>query len=424
MTSAGSLVEDFKDVPSIIPLEQFDVGAFSKEKIREIFRTTRMPTAEAMVDEILLRAIKAGATDLHLEPAEGELRIRMGLEGMMKKLINLPKDVAESFTNVLMTRGNLNAFEKKKPQEGRFSITVAGHVFDVRISTVPVLWGERVALRMFPKNARVYHIEELGFSEENLSKVRSIIHRPTGLFLVSGPSSSGKTTTMYAAVADIQSPDKNILTVENPIECKLAFASQISTAGEKSLTVAEALRAILKQNPHVIMVGEVRDAETGMVAAEAALTGNLVLSTMLSGDAVGTIYRLLNLGVLPYWLASTLIGVAYQQLVRRVCDSCKEEYEPSAAEKATLNGDFKNQKKFCRGKGCEKCNNTGYKGRTSINEVLIVNEQMRDLIDQQASMEKLKEAAKAASFRRIFQDASEKVTAGITTIDEYNRAVG
>jgi len=419
------MIEELKNIPSKVPLEQFDISTFGKEKIRELFRQGKVPTADAMVDEIILRALKEGATDIHFEPTENELRIRMGFEGIMKRMASLPKDIAENLANVLKTKGALNAFEKKKPQEGRFSITAGTLQFDLRISTVPVLNGERVALRILQKGARVAHVEELGFSPVNLEKVRSLLHRPTGLFLVTGPSGSGKSTTVYASVNDIQSPEKNIITVENPIEYKLEFASQVPTGVDKSFTFVDALRAILRQNPNVIMLGEIRDAETGIVAAEAALTGNLVLSTMLSSDAVGTIFRLLNLGIPPYWLATTLIGVVYQQLVRKICDSCKEEYELSEAERHGLFVHMlSGQKKFFRGKGCEKCSNSGYLGRTAIHEVLSINDEMRDLMYQQASILKLKEAARAGGFESIFQDGMRKVADGLTTITEFSRALG
>jgi type IV pilus assembly protein PilB len=418
------MIEELKNIPSKIHLEQFDVVTFSKDKIRELFRGGKMPTADAMVDEILLRAVKEGATDLHFEPLETELRIRIGFEGVMKRLVSLPKEISENLTNVLKTKVSLNAFEKKKPQEGRFSLTIGPLQFDLRISTLPVLYGERVGIRFLQKNARVANIEELGFSAENLERVRSLLHRPTGLFLVTGSSGSGKSTTVNAAVNDIQSAEKNIITVENPIEYKLDFASQVQTSTDKTFTFAEALRAILHQNPHIIMVGEVRDAETGIVAAEAALTGNLVLSTMLSSDAVGTIFRLLNLGVPPYWLATTLIGVVYQQLVRKICPGCKEEFELPAEQQGALLQMLSGQKKYYRGKGCDKCQGAGYLGRTAIHEVLIINDTMRDLMYQQASILKLKEAARAGGFENIFHDAVKKVTSGVTSVSEFTRALG
>lgn len=416
--------EDLKSIPSKVNLEQFDVTTFSKEKIRELFRMGKVPTAELMVDEILLRAVKVGATDLHFEPAEAELRIRMGHEGILKRLVSLPKEISDNLGNVLKTKASLNAFEKKKPQEGRFSMAAGPHQFDIRISIVPVLHGERVALRILQKNARVANIEELGFSPELLEKFRSLLRKPTGLILVTGPASSGKSTTVYAAVNDIQSVEKNIITVEDPIEYKLDFASQVPTSHDKSFTFVDALRSILRQNPNVIMLGEIRDAETGIVAAEAALTGNLVLSSMLSSDAIGTILRLLNLGIPPYWLATTLIGVVYQRLVRRICEACKEEYQPTPEEHLHFMHVVSGQNKFFRGKGCDKCEGTGYFGRTAIHEILLINDQLRDLIYQQGSILKLKEAARGAGFENIFQDAVKKVTSGITTISEFSRALG
>ncbi len=418
------MIEELKTVPSKVPIEQFDIGVFSKDKIRELFRTGKVPTADMMVDEILVRAVKEGATDLHVEPAENELRVRIGFEGVMKRLVTLPKEISDNLANVFKTKAGLNAFEKKKPQEGRFSLTVGQMQFDMRISTLPVMHGERVGIRILQKNARVANIEELGFSPENLQKVRALLHHPTGLFLVTGSASSGKSTTVYAAVNDIHSDEKNIITVENPVEYKLDFASQVSASNDKSFGFADALRAILRQNPHVIMVGEVRDAETGIVAAEAALTGNLVLSTMLSNDAVGTIFRLLNLGVPPYWLATTLIGVVHQQLVRKICPACKEEYELSQRELSGLPASLSGHTKFFRGKGCEKCQNSGYIGRTAIHEVLIINEEMRDLMYQQASILRLKAAAQSTGFEPIAQDGIRKVRAGLTTVDEYRRAIG
>ncbi|MBI1807030.1 MAG: type II/IV secretion system protein [Ignavibacteria bacterium] len=418
------MIKEFKDIPSKVPLEQLDMSSFAKDKIRELFRTGRVPTAEAMVDEIILRAVKEGATDLHFEPGESELRIRLGFEGIMKKLVTLPKDISENLANILKTKGSLNAFEKKKAQEGRFSVMIGVHEFDIRMSTLPTMHGERVALRILQKNARVSNIEELGFSKENLDKVRKLLRRPNGLFLVTGPSSSGKSTTVYAAVNDIQSPEKNIITVENPVEYKLDFASQVTTSTDKTFTLVDSLRAILRQNPTIIMLGEIRDAETGTVAAEAALTGSLVLSTMLSGDAIGAIFRMTNLGVPPYWLASTLIGVVHQQLVRKICSSCKEEYTVSPEEHVSVANITSVPKKFFRGKGCDLCEGTGYRGRTAVHEILIINDQIRDLIYQHAPMLRLREAAHTIGFENIFQDAMKKVIAGITSIEELSRALG
>src|ERR1041385_2112213 len=364
------MTDDLHNIPSKISLEQFDVGILSKDKIREMFRAGKLPTSEALVDEVILRSVKEGATDVHFEPAEMELRVRLSHEGVLKRLVSLPKEIAENLASVLKTKASLNAFEKKKAQEGRFSVAYGTHQFDIRVSTIPVITGERIALRLLHKTARVKQVEELGFSKENHEKFRTLLRQPAGLLLVTGPSGSGKSTTIYAALNDIQSPEKNILTVENPVEYRFDFASQVQTSADKSFTFADAMRSILRQVPNIIMLGEIRDAESGIFTAEAALTGNLVLSTMLSGDAMGAIPRLLNLGVSTYWLASALIGIVYQQLVRTICESCKEEYQATAEELATRSGIVPGVTKLFRGKGCPACKNTGYNGRTAIQEIV------------------------------------------------------
>ncbi|MBI5021934.1 MAG: type II/IV secretion system protein [Ignavibacteriales bacterium] len=418
------MIDDFKNIPSKVNLEQFDISSFAKDKIRDLFRTGKVPTAEVMVDEILLRAVKSEATDIHFEPTDTELRIRYGFEGVLKRLVSLPREISDNLANVLKTKGALNAFEKKKPQDGRFSLNVGLNQFDIRISTIPVMFGERIALRILAKNARVTSLDELGFRDENLIKVRNLLRRPNGLFIVTGPTGSGKTTTTYAAVNDIQSVEKNIFTVENPVEYKLDFASQVSTSSDKTFTYVDALRAILRQNPNIIMLGEIREAETGIVAAEAALTGNLVLSTILSDSAIGAIFRLISIGVPPYWLASTLIGAVYQQLIRKICPACKEEYQPTSANDLSFVNMHAAGAKFYHGKGCEKCDNSGYYGRSAIQEVLVLNDQMRDLIYQHASILKIKESARTSGFESVFQDGIHKVKAGITTISEFYRALG
>ncbi len=416
--------DDLQSIPSKVNLDLFDVGVLAKDKIRELYRSGKLPTPELLVEEILLRAVKAGANDLHLEPMENELRVRLGHEGILKRLVNLPKEIAENLANILKTRANLNAFEKKKAQEGRFSLTYGTHQFDVRLSTVPVMTGERMALHILHKTARVANVQELGLSNENLEKIRAVLRRPTGLFLATGPSGSGKTTTVYAAVNEIQSPEKNIITVENPVEYKLDFASQVQISADKSFTFAEALRSILRQTPNVILVGEIRDAETGIVAAEAAVTGNLVLSTMLAGDALGAIPRFLNLGISTYWVASALIGIVYQQIVRRICESCKEAHQPTAEEIAVLGSIPSAVTTLYRGKGCPACANTGYNGQTAIHEIVAIDDRMRDLIYHNSTVLELKQAALAAGFEPIKQDAAKKVAGGITTLDEMVRALG
>jgi type IV pilus assembly protein PilB len=418
------MTDELKNIPSKVNLEQFDISAFSKDKIRELFRSGRVPTAEAMVDEVFLRSIKVHATDLHFEPMEFELRIRYSIQGTLKNLVTLPKEISDNLTNVIKTKANLNTFEKKKPQEGRFSLTIANQEFDLRVGTVPVMFGERIAIRILTKNTRVANIEELGFTSENLLKMRKVLHRPNGLFLVTGPPSSGKSTTIYAGVNDVKSADKIVISIESPIEYKLDFASQVQLSSDKSFSYADALRVVLRQNANIIMLGEIRDPETGTVAAEAAISGNLVLSTILANDAIGAIFRLINLGVTPYWIASSLIGILNQQLVRKICPACKEEYKLSEAEHSEFIHLFSDHTHFYRGKGCPECNGTGFSGRTAIHEILIINDQIRDLIYQQGAILAIKEAARASGFEGIFIDAVKKVNSGLIAISELYKALG
>jgi len=275
------------------------------------------------------------------------------------------------------------------------------------------------------KTQRVPRLEELGFSPKSYEAITHLLKQPKGLFLVTGPSGSGKTTTVYAATTAIETPEKCVITVEDPVECKLQYASQVQLPADRSFNFADALRAILRQNSNVILIGEIRDAETGIVASEAALTGSLVLSTMLSSDAVGAIHQLLDLGVHPYWLASTMVGVVYQQLIRKICSDCKEEYQAPEDEAALVAPYLQSvPQSFSRGKGCQNCGSTGYKGRTAIVEIVSVSLELRDLIIQRASLIKMGEEAARHGFRGIRVDAAEKVALGLTTISEFIRVLG
>jgi len=412
--------------PPRIPLEQIDVQNLSKDKIRELFRSGRLPTPEFLVEEVFQRATKLGATDIHFEPIEGSLRIRLGYEGILRRLVSLPPDMTDSVMSILKTRATLNQFEKKKPQEGRFSGTYHTEAYDFRLSLIPVLSGERAVVRLLRKTKRIANLEELGFSPGTLKKIREILHRPKGLILFTGASGSGKTTSAYAATNSVETEDKCVITVEDPVEYRLPYASQVQLPSDRSFNFADALRAILRQDPNVILIGEIRDAETGIVAAEAALTGNLVISTMLSTDAIGVVPRLLNIGIQPFWLATTLAGVVYQQLIRKICPDCKMEAKPTDEEAAVVRTYLQpgTESIFCVGKGCDNCGGTGYQGRTVVSEVIPINDQFRDLVLQQASMMKMRQEASDSGFQSIRVDAAEKVAFGLTTIEEFTRVLG
>jgi type IV pilus assembly protein PilB len=408
-----------------VALEQLDVKLLSKDKIRELFRMGKLPTADQIVEEIISRAIQSGATDIHFEPIEGELQIRLGHEGTLRRLVSLSPDMNDPIVSILKTRATLNQFEKKKPQEGRYSAVYGNEPFDFRINVMPVLSGERCLLRVWRKTSTISRLDELGYGKENLDRLRTLLRSPRGLLLFTGPSASGKSTSVYAAVNHVQTPEKSVITVEDPVEFRLPFASQVHLPADKSFNFIDALRAILRQNPNVIMIGEIRDAETGIVAAEAAQTGNLVLSTMLADDAVGAIHRLFNLGIPPYWLASSLVGIVYQILIRKICVNCKEEYQLSPDELQMVGAPMESSDlKLFRGRGCQNCFGTGYKGRAAICEIVTISPVLRDLIINKDSILKMRQEATNCGFQAIRQDAVRKALTGVTTLQEVVRVLG
>ena len=408
-----------------IPLEQIDVTSLSKDKIRDMFRQGKLPTADQIVEEILIRAVQANANDIHFEPIEGEMQIRLGHEGTLKRLLSLPLDMNDPIISVLKSKATLNQFEKKKPQEGRFSAVYGNEPLDFRVNVIPVLSGERCLVRLLHKTASISRIEELGFSKENLERLRVLLRSPRGLVLITGPSGSGKSTTVYASLNYVASPEKCVITVEDPVEYRLPYASQVHLPPDKSFNFIDALRAILRQNPNIIMIGEIRDAETGIVAGEAALTGNLVLSSMLADDAIGAIHRLLNLGVPAYWLASTVVGIVYQLLIRKICPNCREEYQLSSEELQLIGAPMESSDlKLFRGRGCPNCLGTGYKGRIAISEIVTISPKLRDLIFEKASILTMRDEAANFGFQGIRQDAIRKALSGVTTLQEITRVIG
>lgn len=407
-----------------IPLEQLDVKVLSREKIRDLFRMGKLPSMDQIVEEILRRALEVSASDIHIEPIENELQIRFNHEGVLKRLVSLPPDMGENILSILKTRATLNQFEKKKPQEGRFSTSFNNEQFDFRLNIVPVMAGERALVRVLRKSGSVGSLDDLGFEHSTVERLKMILRSPRGLFLVSGPASSGKSLTLYTVVNRIQTPEKCIVSVEDPVEFRLPFASQIHLPPDKSFTYGEAMKALLRQNPDVIMLGEIRDVDTGVVAAEAAVSGVLVMGTILAEDAIGAIERLIHLGVPSYLVASTMIGSVYQLLVRRVCQQCKEEYVPEAGELQYLGLKPQGEVRFVRGKGCPACGNTGYRGRIAIGELVSVTPELREMIATQASTHQLRMEAAKHGYAPVRADAVKKVQAGITSSMEVMRVLG
>ena len=421
----SSSVDEFGVLTSKLPLEQYDVFKRGADKIKEIQHSGKMPSGDALIEELTIRAIKAGASDIHFEPGDGVYNIRFNMDGIMERVLTLPLEFHENIGNILRARSGMNVFDKRKPGDGRYTSTYANHVFDFRVSSVPALDGDRFCIRILRKSARIVDIHDLGFSDENLLKFKYLLRRPRGLLVIAGPSGSGKSTTVYAGLNEFRDSQKNILTVENPIEYRLDFATQVQVDFDQKFDYPLALRSIMRQNPHIIFLGEMRDEDASKIAAEAALTGNMVVSTMLSSDALSAIPRMLSLGIPPSWLAPTLMGIVYQQLVRKICRHCKEQYHPTRrqltnAGLAQLDGSIV----LFRGRGCEKCGGDGYLGRTAIHEVLVIDEELRDLIFKQASLGKLREAAVQKGFEPLRFDAAKKLVAGIISMDEYLRVLG
>jgi type IV pilus assembly protein PilB len=418
-------VDMYQQIPSKFQLDTIDMRKRSKEKVNEFLKSGKMPNADVLVDEIFITAIKNGATDIYFEPMEYEFRVRYNIDSVLEHAVSLPKEMTEALCNVMRTRGSLNMFDKKKAQDGRYTTNYGKFHFDMRVSTLPTVEGERFSVRILKKNIRAVDINDIGFSPENLSLVRYLLNRPRGLLVIAGPSAAGKTTTVYGCMNELKDSQKNIITVENPVEYRLEFASQVQVDVDQKLDYATSMRAVLRQHPDLIFLGEIRDAEAGSAAAEAALTGTMVVTTILSGDALSCIPRMTNFGIPPSWLAPTLNGIIYQQLVRKICSHCRESYKPT---KHMLNAAGLNQLEdsimLYRGSGCEACGGDGYLGRTAIHEILVVDEELKDLIFDQASPVKVKEAATKKGFESIRFDAVKKLVSGVIALEEYLRVLG
>ncbi|MBI2429466.1 MAG: type II/IV secretion system protein [Ignavibacteriales bacterium] len=417
--------DEFKKLQSKFQVETLDLRSKGKEKVYEVFRSGKVPNADMIVDEILIRAVKHGATDVYFEPMEGEFRVRYNVDGMIEHAVSLPKELTEPMSNVMRARGSLNVFDKRKAQDGVYTAQYGTMAFDLRVSTLPTIEGERFSIRILKKVKRSVDIDELGFTAENLLLVRHLFNRPRGLLVICGPSAGGKTTTMYGLLNELRNSQKNIMTVEDPVEYRFEFASQVHVDVEQNLDYAATIRAVMRHRPDIIVLGEIRDAEAGAAAAEAALTGAMVVTTVLSSDALSAIPRLANLGIPHAWLATTVNGIIFQQLVRRICKFCRESYTPTKhmLQSAGL-GQLEGSIMLYRGKGCDVCGGDGYLGRTAIHEVLVVDESIQDLIFEQASPITIKAAAAKKGFETLRFDAAKKLVAGTISLEEYLRVMG
>lgn len=374
-----------------------------------------------LVNQILANAATLKASDIHIDPQETKVVIRYRIDGVLRVERVLPKHMQSVLIARLKIMANLDITEHRIPQDGRIKINLDFHPIDLRVSTLPTVYGEKVVMRILDLGSALNDLNKLGFNKVNLSRFIEMIEKPTGIVLITGPTGSGKSSTLYAALNRLNSEEVNIITVEDPVEYQLEGINQIQVNTNVGMTFATGLRAILRQDPNIIMVGEIRDKETAEVAVRASLTGHLVLSTLHTNDSLGSITRLLDMGVEPFLLASSISGIVAQRLVRKVCRDCAEVHPATGREKEIFAKRGLSIDKVARGKGCASCNMTGYKGRVAINEVLVMNDEMKRLIMNGESFSKLRDLAVKAKTIFLIDDGLLKVKQGITTTEEVLR---
>lgn len=391
------------------------------EEIEENEITDEDSPIVRLVNQMIQQAISLRASDIHVDPGENQLSIRYRIDGTLRTERMIPKQMQGFITARLKIMAKLNIAERRLPQDGRIKMQFDYKMVDIRVSTLPTMHGEKIVLRLLDLSTGVKSIDSLGFSDPNAEAFRDMIAKPYGIVLITGPTGSGKTTTLYAALNQLNTESANIITVEDPVEYQLEGVNQVHVNPAVGLTFAAGLRSILRQDPNIVMVGEIRDTETAEIAVRASLTGHLVLSTLHTNDAVSTLSRLRDMGVEPYLIASSLLGVVAQRLVRKICPDCREEHTPTEQEAIMLRKHGLPEHVVYRGRGCGSCSNTGYRGRIAIHEVLTISDSMRKLITETASIDELREAARAEGMVQLMEDGFMKIAKGITTLQEVMR---
>ena len=400
-------------------------GEYDLVDPKSLAKDVRLPPIVKLVNLILSDAAKAGASDVHIEPHETQLQVRQRVDGLLYDVLTIPHHLQDATISRLKIMSGMDIAERRKPQDGRSRLRFEGKRIDLRVSTMPTQFGEKIVIRLLNADRSVLPIEQLSLSVENLRLLRSFLSNAQGMVLVTGPTGSGKTSTLYTALNTIKSSTNNIITLEDPIEMQIPGVNQMQINARAGVTFASGLRSILRQDPNVILVGEIRDQETADIALGAAQTGHLLLSTLHTNDAAATITRLFDLGVQPFLMASSLLGIVAQRLVRRPCPHCSAPGEPSAETIEKIGGASRLPAggQWVSGAGCEQCAQTGLKGRIAIHEVLAVNDELRDLISKRAAEHVIKRSAMRAGMRTLLEDGIEKAARGLTTLDEVLRVV-
>lgn len=417
--SGGGSSENVEEIIKDIGEEDVEVVAEEKEEVTDLAKASGESPVIRLVNYIIFDAVKQGASDIHIEPHEKRLVVRYRIDGVLFEAMNPPHQMMPAVISRLKIMANLDISERRLPQDGRIRTVIHGRKVDLRVSTVPVQYGEKTVIRILDNRSISLGLEQLGFSEDCLTILQKQIDRPNGIILVTGPTGSGKTTTLYSALRCMDGSRMNISTVEDPVEYHLGFANQIQVIDRIGMTFAAALKALLRQDPDVIMLGEIRDTETAHIAVQAALTGHLVLSTLHTNDAPSSVTRLINIGVEPYLISAAMNAVLAQRLLRRICQECKERVETTDPEmREFMETHGMDPDNIWKGKGCSICRNTGYKGRIGVYELLVLDDVARDLIVRNPNVTELRRICKERGMVTLREDGLQKAAAGLTTVEE------
>jgi type IV pilus assembly protein PilB len=418
-TEDENITELIDEIQSDAFLAEFE-GRNQSIDLDELKELSESNPVKKLLNLVLLQAIRDKASDIHFEPFENEYKMRYRIDGVLYEMIPPPKYIAAALSSRIKVMANLDIAERRMPQDGRISLTVQGNPVDLRVSVLPTMFGESVVLRVLDRSQVSFDLGKLGLREAEIKTFHQLIRKPNGIVVVTGPTGCGKTTTLYSALSELNTIDRKIITTEDPVEYDLDGLIQVQMKPEIGLTFARCLRSILRQDPDVVLVGEVRDLETAEIAAQASLTGHLVFTTLHTNDAPSSVARLLDLGVEPFLITATIEGICAQRLVRRICTNCRTAYEPdeSQLKELGLTEEEVKDKKFYYGKGCNKCNGTGYRGRVGIFEIMLFNDEIRDLIMNRASTNVLRVAAQKNGMRLLRTNGLAAIYDGTTSLDE------